>query len=62
VRIVLTEGFPPRVIALLNAQLPVSRLADFLLSRMPQIERFSGEQSVLGLLTLNALQVKFLNR
>ena len=53
VRLVLTDGFPPRVVALQNAQVPVATLAAFLLTRLSQVQRFLGEQTVFGLLTLS---------
>ena len=53
VRLVLADGFPPRVVALQNAQVPVAVLKAFLLARVPQLQRFLGEQNVFGLLTLS---------
>jgi predicted nuclease of predicted toxin-antitoxin system len=44
VRLVLAEGFPPRVVAVQNAQVPVKQLAKLLLARLPQLEAFLGEQ------------------
>jgi predicted nuclease of predicted toxin-antitoxin system len=52
VRLLLAEGFPPRVVALQNAQVPVRALADFLLTRLPQLENFLGEQTEFGMLQL----------
>ena len=52
VRLVLTDGFPPRVIALQNAQVPVKQLAEFLLARLPQLEAFLSEQREFGMLQL----------
>ncbi|MBC7447271.1 MAG: DUF5615 family PIN-like protein [Hymenobacteraceae bacterium] len=52
VRLVLADGFPPRVIALQNAQVPVAKLATFLLERLPQLQRFLSEQTEFGLLSL----------
>ena len=51
-RLVLAEGFPPRVVAVQNAQVPVAKLAEFLLARLPQIESFLGEQTEFGFLQL----------
>jgi predicted nuclease of predicted toxin-antitoxin system len=51
-RPVLAEGFPPRVVAVQNAQVPVKELAAFLLARLPQIEVFLGEQVEFGFLQL----------
>ena len=34
-RLVLAEGFPPRVVAVQNAQVPVAKLVEFLLARLP---------------------------
>ena len=51
-RLVLAEGFPPRVVAVQNAQVPVAKLAQFLLARLPQIGSFLGEQTEFGLLQL----------
>ncbi|TGE20328.1 hypothetical protein E5K00_20190 [Hymenobacter aquaticus] len=51
-RLVVTEGFPPRVVAVQNAQVPVARLAEFLLARLPQLQEFLGEQTEFGLLLL----------
>jgi predicted nuclease of predicted toxin-antitoxin system len=51
-RLVLAEGFPPRVVAVQNAQVPVAKLAEFILSRLPQIEAFLGEQTEFGFLQL----------
>jgi len=52
VRLVLAEGFPPRVLAVQNAQVPVKELAAFLLARLPQLEAFLGEQTEFGMLQL----------
>ena len=52
VRLLLAEGFPPRVVALQNAQVPVKALAEFLLARLPQLELFLGEQTEFGMLQL----------
>ena len=52
VRLVVAEGFPPRVVAVQNAQVPVRQLADFLLARLPQLRQFLGEQTEFGLLML----------
>ncbi|NVO85822.1 DUF5615 family PIN-like protein, partial [Hymenobacter terrestris] len=43
-RLVMAEGFPHRVVAVQNAQVPVDRLAEFLLARLPQLREFLGEQ------------------
>ena len=51
-RLVLAEGFPPRVVAVQNAQVPVAKLAEFLPVRLPQIETFLGEQTEFGFLQL----------
>jgi predicted nuclease of predicted toxin-antitoxin system len=51
-RLVLAEGFPPRVVAVQNAQVPVAKLAEFMLARLPQIESFLGEQTEFGFLQL----------
>ncbi len=51
-RLVLADGFPPRVVAVQNAQVPVRDLAGFLLARLPQIETFLGEQTEFGFLQL----------
>ena len=51
-RLVLAEGFPPRVVAVQNAQVPVKELAAFLLARLPQLASFSGEQTEFGFLQL----------
>ena len=51
-RLVLAEGFPPRVVAVQNAQVPVAKLAEFLLTRLPQIREFLGPQTEFGLLQL----------
>ena len=51
-RLVLAEGFPPRVVAVQNAQVPVAKLAEFLLARLPQIASFLGEQTEFGFLQL----------
>ena len=51
-RLVLADGFPPRVIAVQNAQIPVAKLAAFLLARLPQICEFLGPQTEFGLLQL----------
>jgi len=42
-RLVLAEGFSPRVVAVQNAQVLVAKLAKFLLMRLPQPEAFVGE-------------------
>lgn len=52
VRLVLADGFPPRVIALQNAQVPVKALAEFLLAQLPQLESFLSEQTEFGMLQL----------
>lgn len=52
VRMVLTEGFPPRVVALHHAQLPAKELTMFVVSRLPQMRKFLDEQTLFGLLTL----------
>lgn len=52
VRLVLAGGFPPRVVALQNAQVPVKVLAEFLLARLPQVGVFLGEQTEFGMLQL----------
>ena len=41
-RLVLAEGFPPRVVVVQNAQVPVAKLAEFLLARLLQIQSFLG--------------------
>ena len=54
-RLVLAEGFPPRVMAVQNAQVPVAKLADCLLARLArlsQIREFLGPQTEFGLLQL----------
>jgi len=51
-RLVLAEGFPSRVVAVQNAQVPVAKLVEFLLAQMPQIESFLGEQTEFGFLQL----------
>ena len=51
-QLVLAEGFPPRVVAVQNAQVPVKELAAFLLARLPQLRHFLGEQTEFGLLWL----------
>lgn len=51
-RLVLAEGFPPRVVAVQNAQVPVKELAAFLLARLPQLQSFLSEQTEFGLLLL----------
>lgn len=51
-RLVLAEGFPPHVVAVQNAQVPVAKLAEFLLVRLPQIQSFLGPQTEFGLLQL----------
>ena len=51
-RLVLAEGFPPRVVAVQNAQVPVATLAAFLLARLPQLRAFLEEQTEFGLLLL----------
>lgn len=51
-RLVLAEGFPPRVVAVQNAQVPVAKLVEFLLARLPQIASFLGEQAEFGFLQL----------
>ena len=51
-RLVLADGFPPRVVAVQNAQVPVAKLAEFLLARLPQIREFLGPQTEFGLLQL----------
>lgn len=48
----LAEGFPPRVVAVQNAQVPVVKLAEFLLARLPQLQSFLGPQTEFGLLQL----------
>jgi predicted nuclease of predicted toxin-antitoxin system len=52
VRLVLAEGFPPRVVTLQNAQVPVRILAECLLARLSQLESFLGEQTEFGMLQL----------
>ena len=52
VRLLLTGSFPPRVVALQNAQVPVKALAEFLLARLPQLQGFLGEQQEFGMLQL----------
>ena len=52
VRLLLTEGFLPRVVALQNAQVPVKALAEVLLARLPQLQVFLGEQQEFGMLQL----------
>ena len=51
-RLVLAEGFPPRVVAVQNAQVPVKELTAFLLARLPQLQSFLGGQTEFGLLLL----------
>ncbi|MET4106688.1 DUF5615 family PIN-like protein [Hymenobacter sp. UYP22] len=51
-RLVLAEGFPPRVVAVQNAQVPVAKLAEFLLARLPQLREFLGTQTEFGMLLL----------
>lgn len=51
-RLVLANGFPPRVVAMQNAQMPVKELAAFLLARLSQLQSFLGEQTEFGLLLL----------
>ena len=51
-RLVLAEGFAPRVVAVQNAQVPVAKLVEFLLVWLPQIESFLGEQTEFGFLQL----------
>ncbi|QDA61476.1 DUF5615 family PIN-like protein [Hymenobacter jejuensis] len=51
-RLVITEGFPPRIVAVQNAQIPVGKLAEFLLARLSQLQEFLGEQKEFGLLLL----------
>ncbi|MBT2557704.1 DUF5615 family PIN-like protein [Hymenobacter sp. ISL-91] len=53
-RLVLAEGFPPRVVAVQNAQVPVTQLAEFLLARLPQLREFLGEQQEFGFMVLRA--------
>ncbi|MGI4735635.1 MAG: DUF5615 family PIN-like protein [Janthinobacterium lividum] len=52
VRLVVAEGFPPRVVGLQNAQVPVKMLAEFLLARLPQLEVFLSKQTEFGMLQL----------
>lgn len=52
VRLVVANGFPPRVVAIQNAQVPVGDLAGFLLAQLPQLRQFLGEQTEFGLLLL----------
>lgn len=52
VRLALTEGFPPRVVVVHDAQVPVKALTTFMLTRVPQLQRFLDEQTVFRLLTL----------
>jgi predicted nuclease of predicted toxin-antitoxin system len=52
VRLVIAEGFPPRVVAVQNAQVPVAELAAFLLMHLPRIQDFLGNQTEFGLLLL----------
>ncbi|GAB3835904.1 DUF5615 family PIN-like protein [Hymenobacter jeollabukensis] len=48
-RLVVAEGFPPRVVAVQNAQVPVAKLAEYPLARLPQLQEFlAAEQGVLG--------------
>lgn len=52
-RLVVTEGFPPRVVAVQNAQVPVAKLAEYLLARLPQLQEFlTAEQREFGLLLM----------
>ncbi|GGG57419.1 hypothetical protein GCM10011378_36860 [Hymenobacter glacieicola] len=51
-RLVLSEGFPLRVGAVQNAQVPVVKLAEFLLTRLPQLREFLGAQTEFGMLLL----------
>ncbi|WP_394333351.1 hypothetical protein [Hymenobacter actinosclerus] len=48
----LAEGFPPLVVAVQNAQVPVAQLAEFLLARLPQLREFLGEQREFGFIFL----------
>lgn len=53
VRLLLDRGFPPQIIVVNNAQVPVAQLAGFLLSRWGQIQDFWAEQqTVSGMLVL----------
>ena len=51
-RLVMADGFRPRVVAVQNAQVPVAKLAAFLLARLPQLREFLGPQTEFGLLQL----------
>ena len=51
-RPVLVETFPPRLVALQNAQVPVKALAKFLLARLLQPEPFPGKHTEFGMLQL----------
>lgn len=51
-RLVLAEGFPPRVVAVQNAQVPVAKLAGYLVERLPQLREFLGAQTEFGMLLL----------
>lgn len=53
VRLLLDRGFPPKVIVVTNAQVPVAQLATFLLSRWTQMQEFLAEQqTVSGMLLM----------
>lgn len=54
-RLVLAECFPPRVVAVQNAQVPVARLAEFLLAQLPQLRGFLGEQKEFGFMVLRVV-------
>lgn len=54
-RLVLAEGFPPRVVAVQNAQVLVAKLAEYMLARLPQIREFLGEHTEFGFLQLRLL-------
>ncbi|MCI1187202.1 DUF5615 family PIN-like protein [Hymenobacter sp. DH14] len=52
VRLVVANGFPPRIVALQNAQVPVGQLAAFMVAHLPQLRQFLGAQTEFGLLML----------
>ncbi|HEX8425044.1 DUF5615 family PIN-like protein [Hymenobacter sp.] len=52
IRLLLTQGFPPKVVAVINAQVPVKDLAAFLLAHLEQIRGFLTEQESSGMLLL----------
>ena len=52
VRLVMASGFPPRIVALQNAQVAVARLAEFMVTQLPQLRQFLGGQAEFGLMLL----------